>query len=382
MIRYYEEADRILDDAYENAADYRALDLTHVIRMRKHVCLFGSGKVFSDSLQYLQKLHSCKVDYVCDNNPAKWGRIFLGVKCLSIDELRAMKEDTVIVITVDLWMPIARQLKQEGFKYVYPLWRWIYGNCSKFDSPGWLRNAKKPFKQLLSVLHDDFSRKIAITELKNKLARDILQIDYTPLLVPGTEYFPEDIITLGNSECFVDGGAFDGDTLLSFLKHCNNQFDHSYHFELDARNYALLLNTIANLPEGLRSRITAFPFGMWHKSREVSFQGEGGGSTISNSPKATLSGYVRSLDEVFKGKKITMIKMDIEAAEVNALKGAFNIITSQRPKLAICVYHRLEDLWEVPLLIKKMYYGYRVYLRHYSKLDWGNVCYAVAPNGG
>lgn len=44
--------------------------------------------------------------------------------------------------------------------------------------------------------------------------------------------------------------------------------------------------------------------------------------------------------------------MDIEGAEQMALKDAQQIIIDQKPKLAICIYHSLKDLWEIPILIR------------------------------
>lgn len=56
-----------------------------------------------------------------------------------------------------------------------------------------------------------------------------------------------------------------------------------------------------------------------------------------------LDGYIED--------KVTFIKMDIEGAEFAALKGAERIICNQKPKLAISVYHRREDIWEIPKLL-------------------------------
>jgi hypothetical protein len=69
--------------------------------------------------------------------------------------------------------------------------------------------------------------------------------------------------------------------------------------------------------------------------------------------------------------------MDIEGAEPNALRGAAGIIRAQRPKLAICVYHDFRHLWEIPLYVKSLNPGYKLYLRHHTPLEYETVCYAV-----
>ena len=74
---------------------------------------------------------------------------------------------------------------------------------------------------------------------------------------------------------------------------------------------------------------------------------------------------------------ITFIKMDIEGSEIPALRGAKEIIETQKPKLAICVYHKPEDIWEIPELILDYVPEYRLYLRHYSITYTETVLYAI-----
>ena len=86
---------------------------------------------------------------------------------------------------------------------------------------------------------------------------------------------------------------------------------------------------------------------------------------------------VCKLDDVIQEQQVTFIKMDIEGFELSALKGAINIINENQPKLVISAYHRLEDLWKVPLYIKGINERYKVYLRHHSPMVWDTDCYAV-----
>ena len=71
--------------------------------------------------------------------------------------------------------------------------------------------------------------------------------------------------------------------------------------------------------------------------------------------------------------------MDIEGAELKALKGAQHIIKTQRPKLAICLYHNPEDLWEIPNYIKQIVPEYKIYFRQHMELECESVCYVVIP---
>lgn len=86
---------------------------------------------------------------------------------------------------------------------------------------------------------------------------------------------------------------------------------------------------------------------------------------------------VAAVDDVLWDKDVTFIKMDIEGAELEALKGAGLTIQRCKPKLAICVYHKPEDIWEIPNLILDYYPDYKLYLRHYSLHFGETVLYAV-----
>ena len=72
------------------------------------------------------------------------------------------------------------------------------------------------------------------------------------------------------------------------------------------------------------------------------------------------------LDDFLHGERVTFIKMDIEGAELDALRGASRIIKEQKPKLAISIYHRLEDIIEIPKLIISLRPDYRLYVNHIS----------------
>ena len=84
------------------------------------------------------------------------------------------------------------------------------------------------------------------------------------------------------------------------------------------------------------------------------------------------------LDSLLRHEKVSFIKMDIEGSELEALKGAQTIIKEQRPKMAICVYHKIEDLWKIPLFLHKINPEYKIYIRHHAKF-WVSetVCYAI-----
>src|SRR4029077_1924515 len=121
----------------------------------------------------------------------------------------------------------------------------------------------------------------------------------------------------------------------------------------------------------------AWPCAVSDRAQLVPF-GHGGdeASRIDDGRSTTVTAV--ALDDVLVGWRPTFIKMDIEGSEVNALIGARTLIGSNRPSLAICVYHRPDDLWRIPLLVSswRELEGYRYYLRAHAFDGFDTVLYA------
>ncbi|KOR29945.1 hypothetical protein TI04_07395 [Achromatium sp. WMS2] len=89
---------------------------------------------------------------------------------------------------------------------------------------------------------------------------------------------------------------------------------------------------------------------------------------------------ITSIDDYAKEhnlQKISMIKMDIEGAEMEALTGAVNTLRYMQPKLAISTYHKPEDIWEIPLFIKEQNSNYRLFFGHHTPMQEEAVYYAM-----
>ena len=127
-------------------------------------------------------------------------------------------------------------------------------------------------------------------------------------------------------------------------------------------------------------KVTTIPCALWSKTEILTFANGGDfgtGSAISKTGTDTV--VATSLDEICNWEVCSLIKMDIEGAELDALKGALNTIKKTRPKLAICVYHKSTDLWEITNYLADNFNDYNFYLRTYYEQTFETVLYAV-PN--
>ena len=170
----------------------------------------------------------------------------------------------------------------------------------------------------------------------------------------------------------MDIGAYNGDTIRDFASRTQNKYDKIFSFELDTINFNELQDNVETMHE--QDRIKIYNLGIWDCECDIPY-------SIGESQRTLRSGngqgHVVPLDEIPQGECVPFIKMDIAGAEPQALRGAENIIRSQRPKLAVCVYNDFRHLWEIPLLIKSMVPEYNIFLRHHTKLEYETVCYAT-----
>jgi FkbM family methyltransferase len=182
------------------------------------------------------------------------------------------------------------------------------------------------------------------------------------------QYF--DYFKLEDFESFVDAGVCDGFTAKNFIKSVNNRYNAVYCFEPDEENFK---TSTANLSE--YKNVNLINAGLFCEDTVLSFQMCGNG-TSSISESGTTSINVVALDNALKNKPVTFIKMDIEGAELDALKGAAGIIKNNKPKLAISIYHKPEDIFELPKMVLSLNPEYKLGFRHYSLFDTETIMYA------
>ena len=223
-----------------------------------------------------------------------------------------------------------------------------------------------------SIMGDAESKEIFYSILKFRLTSD-----YSYLLPPSeqTQYFDSTVITVDHKVRFVDCGGYDGDTIES-LYNIAGTVESIIAFEPDAINFRKMTIRLSALTNSIADLMLLLPCGVWSETKSVSFDASNSASSsISNDYSNVIQ--VVALDDVLISYKPSFIKMDIEGAEYNALLGAKKTIEAHKPNLAICVYHRYDHLWEIPLLLASWNLGYKFYMRCYGHSTFETVLYAV-----
>ncbi|MDR2174787.1 MAG: FkbM family methyltransferase [Synergistaceae bacterium] len=295
------------------------------------VILYGAG---AEGAAYLGELRRNGVTIPAFMDTFKTG-VFCGVPIISMEDYREQFADTTIAVTPMLHKrKIKRQLEAIGIDNVL---------CSDIDSPLLDSDIITPETEML------FSR------------------------ANGEQYFSLAEIPWGEEEVFVDCGVFDGESTLDFISRCEKRggtYSKVFGFEPDPSNYLRAVDNLA------RSRgVKIFNAGVGNHDGTEKFVTYGPCSRVGEAGIEEVR--VVTLDKALESERVTFIKMDIEGSELDALRGAAKIIRAQKPKLAVCVYHKFEDNWEIPEFIWSLNPEYQLFMRHYSKGLAETVLYAL-----
>lgn len=372
----WDEGLNTLEKACEYAISKGSFNKVNLVMSAQNVCVFGLGTYFKEAFVSKGVKERYKVTLLSDNDERKWGDEYEGLPCISPTKLKEY-ENLVVIIMMGNPLPVQRQLDQMGITWVTHVDLSIDDTMGTPTDLKWFKQEISNMKEAYSLFDDENSHKIYVNGICNRIAYPFANLSWQEMYTDG-EYFSQSFMPLTNNEVFVDCGAYDGDTVLRFLQQTNG-YREIHAFEMDKTNFDAMKKRL-----GDRSGLYMYCQGVWSENRTISY-GCGSGS---NEPRDGISimkskdgeeliAEVVRLDDVLGKKDVTFIKMDIEGAEMDALHGAKAIIAEKHPKLAICVYHKTSDFWNVPLFVKAVYPKYRLRLRHhYDKNCWGTVLYA------
>lgn len=229
------------------------------------------------------------------------------------------------------------------------------------------------FQSVYDELADDKSRACMDAYLNQKISGKYIYLDK---IYDDRQYYDDRIVDFSKIENFIDCGAYDGDSYLAFREayrlNTGQEYKGSaYLLEPDEDNFHNMNENCS----GVDGDIRFLQYGAWHEQTQLSFSWGGTSSGITES--GTVSIEVDSIDHILDGRKADFIKMDIEGSELNALKGARNTIETCKPILAVCVYHRRDDLITIPNYIRSICPEYSFYIRAYSRYSQELVLYAT-----
>ena len=347
------------------------------------IVLCGAGPLGQRTLGCLRSIGIEPLAWV-DNKATLWKKSVAGLGVLSPEEaVRKFAPSATFVVTVFNPSALMKQLSSLGCARVVPYtllyWKYPdalipYGGVQEAND---ITAQASDIRQLYELWADEQSRREFVAQLE---WRQSLDPKCLPQPSPACEtYFPTDLVKVTDKEVFVDCGAFDGDSVRNFLERVNYSFEKVIPLEPDPGNCQKLRNAVCKLPDEVSRKISIHNVAVGAVRGRVRFAADGtAGSGISE--KGTIETDCLPLDEILGGDFPTYIKMDIEGAEPEALMGARRLLKQNSAVWAICLYHKGQHLWELPLFIASLSDGYQFYLRRYAEDCWELVLYAI-PKG-
>lgn len=388
--------DQIYSEMAEQTGKRAALNFfeAHKKDPDRPVALYGAGGNCQFALFVFSVFGGIRVSCICDSarcgdqytyENASSGEIGETYPVISPDQLLHEHRDAFVCITT--WK-YEEEIRASLIRAGFPAEQIFYLRDPWIISPTDFRKKYLDgYRWAYEFFPDECSRQKVVNRMRMFLWGDACPAD--SLFQDGYLGFPG--ICLTDGEVYIDAGAYVGDTaeeFISNMKAAGKRFSHIYSFEPDPRNIELAEKRLAAY-----DRVDFVPKGLWSRPGVLRFKSRDGGDHIGSGFEAPLAGSdwasgenelrvpVTSLDTFFKDRPETewptLIKMDIEGSEREALLGAADVIRRKKPRLMICAYHKPEDIYDLPQTILKIREDYRLTLWQIGESYWDLILYAV-----
>ncbi|MDE6470658.1 MAG: FkbM family methyltransferase [Eubacterium sp.] len=324
----------------------------YLARSKKPIVVYGMGNGAQKIIDTL-KSYGCEISDIFASDDFVRDHSFLGFKVMKYAEICEKYDDFIVVLGfathIDSVLEKIKEINRQHpvFAPDVPV---AGGGLFTID---YVKENEEKFDFVYNHLADEESKRVYLDIINFKISG---KVDYLFNSFCDKNGIYHDILRLKDNEIIVDLGAYDGDTIKEFTDFANGRYKHIYALEPDAKNYKKLLRNTEDM-----KNITAYNMGAWNKKDTLIFEKNAGRNSKLSSKGVPVE--VTDIDSLINDN-ITMIKMDIEGAELHALDGAKDIIQKHAPKLYVCAYHRNEDLFTLPMKILSINNNYKIYFRH------------------
>lgn len=328
--------------------------------------LFGVGIYGELALKYFKNTN-IEVSYFCDNDTAKHGEIIGNIKVISPNELCKIDNLFIIITSKHHVHEISKQLSEMDL------------NHTSFDNYFVKKTISQYKKIYFDLLNEKRSEDVFISLLKSMITGEK---EYCSNIMEDNAFYAIPMFKSTVNEVFVDAGAYVGDTLEQFIWNSIGSFKKIYAFEPGTQQFCAMQIRVNRLIEEWaidRDRIVCVKAGLGKIDSILPFTDDqkslASNNFVATNGVHTNTANIYSLDSFMKDESVTMIKADIEGFEIEMLKGAKNIIKRCKPKLAISIYHKPEDMFEIPMFIHDIVPDYKMAIRHHSAMLLETVLY-------
>lgn len=346
------------------------VDLWEYLRSaEKPIVMYGMGNGADKILSRFSVAGIEVADFFASDGFVR-GHSFHGKTVLSFSEIKEKYDDFIIILSFasNLDEVLDRFYTLDADYEMYAPDVPVTGEGT-FDTSFYIEN-EKLFEKARSLLADEQSKRVFDSVISYKLAGKISylkKIETTPDEAWNNILSPQSYINC------VDCGAYNGDTAKEMLFRCKN-VKKIYALEPDGRNFRKLSSYAESEPGIIPVNAAA-----WNENTVLEFDAGGNrnANLFSVNTKKTVAIEAKTVDGIID-VPVDYVKYDVEGAERNAILGSRATIQKSSPDLLVSVYHRNEDLFDLPLLINEINPDYKLYLRKFKYVPaWDLNLYAV-----
>lgn len=365
---------------------------------KKPIALYGMGN------GALKIINACKkrrieISAIFASDEFVRGHSFLGFPVLTLKQVEEKLGDFIVLLGFGSSLPGVLE-KFHALNARYELYAPdvpLAGDPDEIFDRGYALKHLNELERAYSLLADEQSKKVFLSVLQYKLSG---KIDFlTDCETPRDEMF--DIIKPGENEFYIDLGAYNGDTVSEFISKAES-CRQVIAVEPDVKNFRKLCKNAGCPPLPGIENMLYVNAPVWDEPVSLLFDNKASrGSCAALPPNGSFvkaaenAADAVTVDKLLRGElpasspapplikggvinNATYIKADVEGAEARALNGAKQTIKAFSPRLTVSAYHRNDDLFILPALIKKLDPEYKLYLRHHPYIPaWETNLYAV-----
>lgn len=347
----------------------------------RQIVLYGAGSGFDSLKLYVLDKFQIEPSVVLDK---KFGElkqdgevVYSDLEHFSADE-EFLKNSLVIITIGDavIRAEVEKQLQDKGFQNIiciFDIYEYIRHNPSEATAIpfSFYNEERENIINALNLFHDHKSQTIFEKVFLTHVLRKCL---FIPAEQAEEHYFPEDLLEKSAYRRIVICGAYDGDTSMETVRRVG-YVEAMACFEPDPVNFDKMKENLFKIKDKI-GHLLLLPLGCHEKNIQLFFSTNHQACSSIHPEGDSLIQCV-ALDDVVFDFAPTFITMDIEGAEIFALRGMRKIIERYHPKLAISVYHNPEHLWKIPLLLQEIAPDYKFYLRNYTSFSFETILYAI-----
>lgn len=329
--------------------------------------VYGIGERSNELIHYFE--NKMREIILFDSDEKKWNKTWENRRINRPDRLEKYYKNgaAVIIGAINYQYEIAKMLIEKFsvlecdlYSYTNEHYENAVYNVEK------IKNNLKNIEKVFSYLSDPESKEYYVNSLKMRIERNPLNLIANPKSNKIGEY--SNCIQLKEGDIIIDCGAYTGDTVQKYLKslkkceiHAIEPFSESFQKLNDNKikgNWDNVYIYNCAVSDKIKDSFIAY-------NESDKFTGMKISSADTKQKQYAKAVQVNTMDNLLRNiENVNYIKMDIEGEEKNALMGAKNIINKFRPKLMISGYHKIEDFWEIPMIIAEMEKDYKIYVGH------------------